>query len=722
MKDTAASVTDAKTPATDKDAALIVSVRRFEEAEHVTRSARLLAERDRDYCDGKQWTAEEESALKRRKQPVVTFNRVQRKVNAMLGLERQTRKDPRAFPRTPNDEQASQAATDAIRYVCDQQRWDEKRSEAAANLIVEGIGIVEVGVKEGKEGIDPAIRWVPWDRFYYDPHSHRWDFSDAQFLGVVVWMDLDEALSKYPDAKDALFETWKSGKDADTYDDRPKDHLWSDYGRRRVRICQEYCLKDGRWYHSVFTQAGYLVEPALSPYLDTDGEPECPLVAVSLYIDRSNNRYGEVRVMISPQDEINKRRSKALHLMNMRQVRVARGFEKDVNTIRSELARPDGVISADDGELEILDHNDMAAANLQMLQEAKAEIDLLGPNAALAGKSENDQSGRAILAQQQAGIMEAGLFLDRVRSMSLEVYRKIWARVRQYWTEERWVRITDDQRNLKFVGLNRPVTALEALQEKLAEGWQPETPREAAFAQMVLNSPMGQQIVRIDNQVGKLDVDIVVDEGMDTPTVQAEQFDALVKSLPAILTAQQQAPKLLEVLIEASSFRDKDRILEKLQGGQGGPDPAQMMEAQMQAAMAEAQMQGQIEIEKAKIGAAAKVETAQIAAQADLIIANAKGEIEMQATAMEEERKRAVEVEKAQAERMRFEEETRAKREAEAAAANDAGPQNANLKALATALEKLAEAQLEAAKPKRRVPVRDENGLIVETREEPIDG
>ena len=153
----ATAIADAKPPATDLDAQLIVSVRRFEEAEHITRDARHAAERDRDYRDGKQWTETEEKALRNRKQPVVTFNRVQRKVNALLGLERQTRKDPRAFPRTPNDEQAAQAATDTIRYVCDDQRWDEVRSEAADNLIVEGIGIVAVGVQEGEDGSDPGV-------------------------------------------------------------------------------------------------------------------------------------------------------------------------------------------------------------------------------------------------------------------------------------------------------------------------------------------------------------------------------------------------------------------------------------------------------------------------------------------------------------------------------------------------------------------------------------
>jgi hypothetical protein len=80
---------------------------------------------------------------------------------------------------------------------------------------------------------------------------------------------------------------------------------------------------------SMFTKGGFVVEPQPSPYLGEEGQPENPIKAVSLYIDRDNNRYGEVRTMIGPQDEINKRRSKALHLISQRQVRVSPNVQKD---------------------------------------------------------------------------------------------------------------------------------------------------------------------------------------------------------------------------------------------------------------------------------------------------------------------------------------------------------------------------------------------------------
>ena len=92
----------------------------FEDAEEATQQARKNSERDRDYYDGRQFTAEELKILRDRGQPDIVINRIQPKVNFLLGWEATNRTDPRAFPRTPADEDASEAATDALRYVHDQ--------------------------------------------------------------------------------------------------------------------------------------------------------------------------------------------------------------------------------------------------------------------------------------------------------------------------------------------------------------------------------------------------------------------------------------------------------------------------------------------------------------------------------------------------------------------------------------------------------------------------
>jgi hypothetical protein len=561
----------------------------FEESEETTRPAREKAERDRDYTDLKQWTSDEKRVLEDRGQPVVIFDRTKRKINSLLGLEKQTRKDPKAFPRNPQDEDSAHAATDSIRYVCDDCRWDDKRSAAAENLAVEGIGAIKVGLKQSRQGLDPDMVRIPWNRLFYDPHSSEFDFSDAAYMGEVIWGDIADLKVKFKGSDQALEDTLEMDRTSstDTYDDRPRN-VWADRKRKRVRIVEMYYRKDGQWTFCIFTKGGFLVEPQPSPYLDEDRQPECPIKAVSLYVDRDNNRYGEVRAMIGPQDEINKRRSKALHLISERQVRVSPAVGQDAEKIRKELSNPRGVFIGEKDEVEILPTNDMAQANLQMLQEAKAEIDLLGPNAALQGKNEQSMSGRALSFQQQAGMMEAATFLDRIRALSIAVYRSVWARIQQNWSEERWIRVTDNERNIRFVGLNRPITALEAQAKQLGVNkenfaqFAEQNPDQAQQLAMLSQSPMAQQVVDVENNVTELDVDITIDEGIDTPTIAAEQFEQLVQM------AGSGVPIPPDVLIEASALRNKERLLEMLQQG---PSPEQQAAQQIQLQGAQADVE-----------------------------------------------------------------------------------------------------------------------------------
>lgn len=604
----------------DLDEALTSMVRQFENAEQVTRPARQKSERCQDYFDDKQITADEEKALTDRGQPVVVFNEIKPKVKTMMGIEKQSRKDPRAFPRNPDDEDSARAATDAIRYVCDDSRWDDKRSAAAKNLAIQGTCAVKIGLKQVKGGADPDVRHIAWDRFYYDPHSSADDFEDAAFMGEVVWMDLADATAKYPDAKEALESTWASAKDTETYDDKPRYNMWADYKRKRVRVCEHYYREGGQWLFCIFSRGGFVVEPQVSPYIDADGEPECPLKAISLYVDRDNNRYGEVQSMLSPQDEVNKRRGKSLHTINTRQIRVSPNVQLTPDEIRKQLARPDGVFVGDNGDVEIFETNDMAMGNLNLMQDAREHIHRTGANSALAGKDTNSQSGKAIALQQMGGMTEAADYLDCIRRLSLAVYRSVWGRVRQAWTEERWIRVTDNEKNVRFVGLNRPVTALQQIAKEMGidkDNAEQAPPEVAQQMEQLAQDPRSQQVVAIENNVAELDVDIIVDEGMDTPTVAAEQFETLAQMLP---TAPPNVQAVMwKMLISTSALRGKEKIEEAMDQP---PSPEQ------QAAMELEMAQKQADVENKQADTMYKI------AQAEALNPAAEMQLEREKTGM----------------------------------------------------------------------------------------
>ena len=137
---------------------------------------------------------------------------------------------------------------------------------------------------------------------------------------------------------------------------------------------------------------------------------------------------------------------------------------------KRELAKPDGGIKVNpNSRFELLDRSKEIQGHAMLQQEAKQEIDLMGPNAAMFGKGEKDASGRAILANQQGGQIEIAVLLDRHSHFKKRVHGAIWSMIRMYWTAEKWVRVTDDDKNMRYAQLNRPVMMAEALLKKAVE-------------------------------------------------------------------------------------------------------------------------------------------------------------------------------------------------------------------------------------------------------------
>lgn len=568
-------------------------VRYFEESEELTTEARQLAERDRDYYDNDQWTAEELATLSKRKQPALVINYIKRKVEFLRGFERRMRSDPKAYPRNPGDEDAANAATDALRYISDNNDFDRVRSEVYENMIIEGYGGVDVTVTQTEKGHVINTEYVPWDRLFYDPHSRMRDFSDAKYRGIVIWQDASDVLNQYPNAKDVVDATFNSYMPSDTYEDRPRDN-WCDNNRKRIRVVQIHYYEDGEWMTAKYTKGGYLEEPQVSSYLDADGRSSCSLIMRSAYIDRNNNRYGSVRASIGLQDEINKRRSKALHLMNVRQTMYETGAIKDKEAARRELAKPDGMVEVTpDLKFDVLNTGDMASAQFQLLQQATAEMQGEGPNAALSGKDPRQQSGKAIQAQQEGGSIEMEPLIDELNQWTRDVYEACWARVRQFWTEEKWLRITDDDRNIKWVGLNHEVT----LQEKLERLNEAKRAQAMQQLQLVPNDPRLQEVIEVENVAAELDVDIVIEEGPDISTLQSEQFEQLSQLAASGMTMRDGRPIPLELIIEASSLRNKDKLI-KMARGEDEEEGEQSAEVQQLVARLQAAEQAMQEAEQ----------------------------------------------------------------------------------------------------------------------------
>ena len=163
-------------------------------------------------------------------------------------------------------------------------------------------------------------------------------------------------------------------------------------------------------------------------------------------------------------------------------------------------------------------------------------------------------SGRSQEIAQAAGLAEESVPFDALKEWKWRVYRAIWNRVRQFWTGEKWIRVTDDENNLRWVPLNRPVPRWEEMARIAEEQGKPLPPE---VIEQLKADPKTQDQVRTENQLAELDVDIVVDDGPDSVTVQSEQYQQLIELKKA---APNEIPTKL--VIHASQLRNKEQLLE----------------------------------------------------------------------------------------------------------------------------------------------------------------
>jgi hypothetical protein len=493
----------------------------------------------RQYYHGQQWSSDEIAILKKRKQPIIIFNRVNRKIDGVVGTLKKLWQDPKAYPRTPNHEQEAEIATEALRYALDRARWKNVGIEATRNAGREGMGVVQMVLEQGDQGdAEITLQTIDDDCFFYDPRSYRPDFSDVRYLGVAKWLDLEVAQEMYPVHADELEGLLTSGGDIESWAQQDRERRWIDVEQKRIRVIEHEYVKGGEW-HVCHYSSNVKLASAPSPFVDDKGKSGSSFLAFSAYVDHDGDRYGFVRNMKSPQDEINMRRSKALHQLNTRRLLVRKGAVENVERLRTEAARPDGVLEFNiEGGISF---EDSAKAQewqgqMEMLSEAKSEIENYGPTLVEKGM---EKSGRAIALLQQSGLAELGPFIDAWSDWKLRVYRAMWSNIRKHWTGERWIRVTDQQEAAQFVKINE----LQVDQS-------------------------GQPF--INNKIAALDVDIILDEAPDSVTTMQDTFE-LLQSLAA---AGVPVPPPVVIEMSALPASVKKRISGMLEQAQQ-PDPMQ---------------------------------------------------------------------------------------------------------------------------------------------------
>lgn len=545
---------------------------------------------DEDFYDHIQWTEEELAVLKARGQAPIVFNMIQTSVNWVLGSQRRATMDYKILPRRKEGLKPAERKTELLKHNRDENRSEYEYAKAFTDAVKAGIGWLETGQASPEDGPIVFDRSESWRNMLWDSTSQRYDLSDARYVARSKWLDLDICRALWPKRK-GLLELSATNVSTGIYaldemGDEPMDsqeieHFNNEYGRSRfnaermrVRVIEMWfkmpqadakIIRGGQFNGELFdgwsvghhrelidgratlvarprevimlaimTDAG-LLDLRESPYRHN----KFPFTPVWGYRRaRDGMPYGIIRGMRDINRDLNKRASKALHHLSTTRVTVTRGAVKDIEELREEAARPDGVIIVEPGftQPEISTDTNVAAAHVDMMNRDAAMIQAVGGvTDENMGRSTNATSGKAIVARQDQGQLATSMFFDNLRQSRVIHGEKHLVNIEQFYTDEDTFRVTNSRGHADWKPIND-------------------------------GNP--------DNAISEFKADFIITEEdwrASARQAQAEELLDLMGKLAA--TAPQLVIKTLDLVIEALDVPKRDELVKRIRQETGVTDP-----------------------------------------------------------------------------------------------------------------------------------------------------
>lgn len=615
---------------------------------------RLEMAMDHDFYDGDQWDPEDAAVLASRKQAPLVYNEVAPMADWLIGTERRNRVDWKILPRAEDDVALADIKTKTLKYVSDLNHVPFNRSRAFADAIKGGIGYIDDGVRDDPTQDILYSRYEDWRNVLMDSSGLDPMGEDARYLFRWRWVDEDIAVMMFPDREHVIrravedwafhFDpmddelSWQAGPDAAEQARRIGSFApmasgtasTVDAQRRRVKLieCQYReptrikIVADGPMRGAVFDERDKALVQAVSTHGSTIIDKITMRVHVCVFTEgamlgmgqsiyrhnkfsltpvvcyrrgRDRQWYGVIRRVRGIQQDLNKRASKALWLLNTNQLIGDEDAFEDWETAREEAQSPDGALPHRRGaKVEIRRDTDAATGQLQIMAMAAQAIQKAsGVTDENLGRKTNAVSGEAIKARQLQGSVVTTEPFDNLRLSVQAQGEKQLSLIEQFYTEQKVVRLTGAQGGIEWVKINEP--------EVQADG-----------------------SVRWLNDVTASMADFVVSEADYAGTLRQVMFDAMTQLSQRL--PPEVALKFLRMAFQFSDLPNKNEIVEELRRLTGEPDPTKPPSPEDEQRMAEqAQMQAEaMQVQRASAMAALEHQQAQareVNARAEKVLA-----------------------------------------------------------------------------------------------------
>lgn len=617
---------------------------------------------DEDFYDHLQWRPEDALVLMERGQAPLVFNEARQTIDWIAGTQKRMRKDYKILGRERGDEQAAQVKTQIVKYTDDVNLTPWHISKTFKQAALSGLSWLEEGISLDPEEEIIFSGSEDWRNVYRDSRNRDFHTRYHRYLFRRKVTDLDYAIALLPKAKDTLKsvanlddaldvdDVWYLGErltgasDLSGFDGMPAS--WRD---RRSVIGSDYTDRGRRqsvellecWYRvpetvKVFGAGpleGKMVNEAdfAHQQLLTDRVPYYETVAMRMRVMiatkdaplwdgpspfnhgqfllvpvwgyrryRDGMAYGAMRGMRDLQEDVNKRASKAQWLLSSNRVVMDHGAVDDVEEVRSEAARPDGIIVKNVGrELRFEKPLGEIQGNLEMMdRNTQFMRDIGGVTNANLGRGASGQSGISIERQQDQGGLTTFEFFDNLLLARKQAGQLRLSHIKQFKTAQQTIRITGEAQPIDFLDVNVP-------------------------------QPDGSYL----NDLTQTECDFIVAEQDYRESYVRAATEEMFQLLGQIATfAPQVVLAVLDLAVEGSEVRNKEEWVTRIRKLNGQRDPTKQMTPEElsaeQAKQAKAMLMDRLQMEtlqaqlaklKAEIG---KLSTEDMAKRVDALFAS----------------------------------------------------------------------------------------------------